>query len=321
MTMTMTMRQPNAGRRSEGFIVVAVLWIMSALATLALIYSTYLANAAITLSLTSEKIEAEALTTAALELTAYRLAVPAAQPTVPAAVPAAQPTVPAADQKPTRGFFTFRLGRGNVSVNFISETARIDLNAAPKELLSGLFTVLGAQRQNADQYADRIIAWRTPLDAQSEDGEDALYRAAGLLYSPRRAPFAHTSELSLVVGLPPALVERATSFLTVFSGRPEVNIRDAAPEVIAALATVHPDVLNNSLGGSGATAGQAVPGVTTDGSDAVRLQVRVALDNGRQTASEAVILVRGDDEPYRILSWRDDAESPGTASRALTDFR
>jgi general secretion pathway protein K len=315
--MTTTMRQSNAVRRSEGFIVVAVLWIMSALATLALIYSTYLANAAITLSLTSEKIEAEALTTAALELTAYRLAVPAAQPTVPAA----QPTVPAADQKPTRGFFTFRLGRGNVSVNFISETARIDLNAAPKELLSGLFTVLGAQRQNADQYADRIIAWRTPLDAQSEDGEDALYRAAGLLYSPRRAPFAHTSELSLVVGLPPALVERATFFLTVFSGRPEVNIRDAAPEVIAALATIHPDVLNTSLGGSGAAAGQTVPGVTTDGSDAVRLQVSVALDNGRQTASEAVILVRGDDEPYRILSWRDDAESPGTASRALTDFR
>jgi general secretion pathway protein K len=319
--MTMTMRQPDAVRRSEGFIVVAVLWIMSALATLALIYSTYLANAAITLSLTSEKIEAEALTTAALELTAYRLAVPAAQPSVPAAVPAAQLTVPAADQKPTRGFFTFRLGRGNVSVNFISETARIDLNAAPKELLSGLFTVLGAQRQNADQYADRIVAWRTPLDAQSEDGEDALYRAAGLLYSPRRAPFAHTGELSLVVGLPPALVERATSFLTVFSGRPEVNIRDAAPEVIAALATIHPDLLNIPLGVSGVAAAQPVQGVTTDGSDAVRLQVRVALDNGRQTASEAVILVRGDDEPYRILSWRDDAEIPATASRAQMDFR
>ncbi len=319
--MTTTMRQSNAVRRSEGFIVVAVLWIMSALATLALIYSTYLANAAITLSLTSEKIEAEALTTAALELTAYRLAVPAAQPTVPAAVPAAQMTVPAAEQKPTRGFFTFRLGRGNVSVNFISETARIDLNAAPKELLSGLFTVLGAQRQNADQYADRIIAWRTPLNAQSEDGEDTLYRAAGLLYSPRRAPFAHTGELSLVVGLPPALVERAASFVTVFSGRPEVNIRDAAPEVIAALATIHPDLLNTPLGGSGVAAGQPVPGITTDGSDAIRLQVRVALDNGRQTASEAVILVRGDDEPYRVLSWRDDAEIPGTASRALTDFR
>src|SRR6202043_2686562 len=99
-------------------------------------------------------------TIAALELTAYRLGVSAAQPTVPAA----QPSGSTADQKPTPGFFTFRLGRGNVSVNFISETARIDLNAAPKELLSGLFTVLGAQRQNADQYADRIITWRTPLN-------------------------------------------------------------------------------------------------------------------------------------------------------------
>ena len=35
--------------------------------------------------------------------------------------------------------FSFRLGQANVAVEFRSEAARIDLNAAPKQLLVGLF--------------------------------------------------------------------------------------------------------------------------------------------------------------------------------------
>jgi general secretion pathway protein K len=291
-----------SGRGSEGFIIVAVLWIISALATLALIYSTYLANSAIALSLTDDRIEADALVSAALELAAYRLIVPAQEPA------------------PTRGSFSFRLNRGNVSVNFVSETARIDLNAAPKEVLSGLFTVLGARREDADLYADRIIGWRTPAKSPSDDGEDLIYRSYGLLYSPRRAPFANAGELSLVAGLPPTLVGRAAPFLTVFSGRAEVNGRDAAPEVVATLAGARPDLLKTGPSESGAAAGGS-QGVPTDGSDAIRVHVRVALDNGRRLASEVVILMTGDDEPYRVLSWQGDADILGDASRVQMDFR
>src|SRR5262249_25140382 len=183
---------------------------------------------------------AEALTTAALELTAYRV------------------TSAEAEQRPSRGDFLFRLGRATVAVEFRSEAARIDLNMAPRELLAGLFVGLGAPPANAAYYADRIVGWRTPRDPDAADIEGPAYLTAGLTYGPRRAAFAHVGELSLVRGLPPALVERALPFVTVFSGRPEVNIMDAAPEVVAALPGMTPDRLYAVLSqrGSGPQAEQ-----------------------------------------------------------------
>ena len=65
--------------------------------------------------------------------------------------------------------------------------------------------------------------------------EASAFRMARLGYQPRGAKFPHTNELSLVRDLPISLVERALPFVTVYSGRPQINILDAAPEVIAAL--------------------------------------------------------------------------------------
>jgi general secretion pathway protein K len=217
--------QPTTARGSDGFIVVAVLWILGALATLASIYAVYVINTATSMSVNKDRLQAEALVTAALELTAYRV------------------TAVGTDNRPSRGEFLFRLGNANVTVEFKSETGRIDLNMAPKELLVGLFAGFGAKYSDAEFYADRIIAWRAPSDPDKPNDEASAYRAAGLTYSPRQAPFAHVGELALVLGLPPFLVERAMPFVTVFSGRPEINIFAAPPEVLAAIPGMTPDRL------------------------------------------------------------------------------
>jgi general secretion pathway protein K len=280
---------------SAGFIVVAALWILSALATLALIYSTYLGDSTISLSVNDERIASETLVSAGVELAAYRLL-------------AAQK-----DKRPTRGGFAARLGGANMQIDFISEAARIDLNAAPKQLLSGLFSALGARTQDAGEYADRVIGWRSPPKQGAQDTETGFYRAAGLSYSPRGAPFAHVSELRLVAGLPPALVERAMPFVTVFSGRADVDALDAAPEVIAALppAGSGPGSFSSGAGAAAqnvpsAGAGGQSGGSATQGGDAFRVQVRVAFDNGQRAASEVVILLDGQDEPYHVLAWGDE---------------
>src|SRR5947208_6997762 len=122
----------------DGFIVVAVLWILAALATLATIFSMYVINSATAFAVHDERLQAEGLARAALELSAY------------------QTSAAPQGQAPTRGTFLFRLGNALVNAEFVSETARIDLNSAPKELLSGLFVGLGASRSQADSYADRI---------------------------------------------------------------------------------------------------------------------------------------------------------------------
>ena len=97
-----------------------------------------------------------------------------------------------------------------MNAEFVSETARIDLNSAPKELLSGLFTGLGAPRGQADDYADRILGWRTPPAAGQLSSEAANYRTAGTAIRAARRPVPeHRRAFALVLGIPDLMVERA----------------------------------------------------------------------------------------------------------------
>lgn len=287
--------------RCDGFILVAVLWILGALAALASVYATYVANTAIALAVNNDAIRAHALAAGAVELAAYQLL-----------------TAPD-DRRPTHGAFAFQMGGASISVECRTEAARIDINMASKELLAGLFSALGARPNDANQYAERIVGWRSTPDPESPDAEQALYRAAGMAYGPRGAPFPHAGELGLVLGLPPALVERALPYVTVFSGRADVDIVEAAPEVIAALPGMTPERLNAMLVRRAslqpgdtlvAPPGMGQNVAAAGGSKATRVTVDVALDNGRRIVSEAVILIDGRDEPYRVLSWQDDVDRP-----------
>jgi general secretion pathway protein K len=318
-------------RRDGGFIIVAVLWIMLALATLASIYAAYVVRTAYAVGPSDDRVNAEALFTAALELTAYRLtatqgtlpAPQAAQPGGQAAQPAAQAAQPDAQAaqkaaRPSNGRFNFRLGRATIVGEFHSESGRVDLNEARKPLLASLFAMFGARPDDADQYADRIIAWRSAAPQNGQpDAEADAYRMAGRNYAPRGGPFQEVGELWLVLGVPPGWIERVMPYITVYSGVPQVNIFDASPFVLAALPGVSRQQVNAVLaardlpGADGqallALLGDAKDGATAEPGNAVRVTVAVQFDGGTRTSADIVILL-GDDanEPYRVLSWRDD---------------
>jgi len=318
------MRQPleQTARSSErGFVIIAVLWILVALSTLVAIFSVYLSNSARALGATDISVQNEALVSASLELTAYQLLL--------------------ADEKtrPAQGSFRFRMDNADAFVTFTSEAARVDLNKAPQELLANLFEVLGAEQKAAEQVADRVVGWRAVPKAGTTNDEEALYLASGLTYSPRQAPFAHVNELSLVLGVPPAMVERALPYLTVFSNSTDIDVLLAAPEVIAALPGMTPEVLNNFLkqrsslprdqkAVAAALGPAAKAAANLPDAKAFRVLTTIRFDNGRRTLIEAVILLstkgskkdgaKGTDlvkvnakdkEPYKILSWRDEAET------------
>jgi general secretion pathway protein K len=335
-----TRRQAQRSSTSDGFILVAVLWIIAALSSLAVIFSVYLANTAVSLSVNNSAIQSEALVYASLELTAYQVTRPPKQGGLPGQ-PAGQvgqaelanrpdPNVP---PPPARGNFSFRLGSANVAVSFLPEAARIDLNSVSAQLMARFLTGLGVQRQQVEQYTDRIDGWITAPRPKStfvisDDSEEGLYRAAGRNYVPRGGPFAHVDELSLVLDLPPALVERMKPFVTVYSGRGEVDVLDAAPEVIAAFPGVTPDKLSalaeaRRTGADPQTVNRilgplALPGaVTIEPGNTYRVQVRIRYDNGRQEASEVVILTGSGDKPYRVLWWRDGFDALSKPPQAL----
>src|SRR6478672_7392031 len=85
----------------DGFIVVAVLWILAALATLATIFSMYVINTATAFAVHDERLQAEGLARAAIELSVYQVT--------------ANPQA-----LPTRGTFLFRLGNALVNAEFVS---------------------------------------------------------------------------------------------------------------------------------------------------------------------------------------------------------
>ena len=134
---------PRPSATSEqGFVLVAVLWILAALAGLATIFSIYLSNSARALAVSDAGLQAEALVSGSLELAAYQLAL-------------------AGDSaRPMQGSFHYRMDRADIFVAFVSEAARIDLNHASKEMLANFFQALGANPRDADGYADRIVGWR-----------------------------------------------------------------------------------------------------------------------------------------------------------------
>jgi general secretion pathway protein K len=311
MTRT-TARFEALGRPRDGFIMVAALWLLAALATLATVASLYMVQSARGLTAFDTTLQSEMLSRAGVELTAYQLSAP----------PAAAQAGATAGQRPTHGSFSFKLANSEVTVRYVSEAARINLNMAPKAMFVGLFTALGAKPEEADQFADRVIGWRSKQKPNAEDQEEALYRAAGLNYLPRRASFDSVDELWLVLGLPPEIVERALPFVTIYSGMAQINALDAAPEVIAALPDMTPARLTEFLNQRdslppdqalvvAALGGGNQVGVTVNGSEAYRVRMRITFPDGQRRTSEGVIRITGagDKEAFAVLAWQDEIDS------------
>ena len=288
-------------RSDSGFILVAVLWILAALAALASTYSIYLGNAAFATQINDDRLRIRNAISTGIELSAYQLL----------AVPE--------QARPPQGAFTVRLARATIDASFVSESARVDLNAAPQNLLEGLFAAVGVDPAQAASFADRVIGWRKKADPVGQNSEVEAYKEAGLDYAPRQAPFQNVLELPLVLGLPPHIVERILPLVTVYSGHPEIDIRVAPPEVLAALPNVTPDQLQKVLGARMQNpedgdallkllgSSQALANDKSNPTARVRMQIR--LDNGRTARAEVVILVmQNEDEPFRVLSWRDDSD-------------
>jgi len=290
---------------ASGFILIAVLWIVAALATLASIYSIYAINTTAGSHLADDRLQAEASIRAGVELAVFQL------------VGAPE------GARPTHGAFEARVGRTKIAVRYRTERALVDLNAAPKELLAGLFGAVGVGDAAAAGYAGHIVAWRTKPDPHKADNDEAsAYKAAGLTYPPRQGPFNDPLELSLVLGLPPKIVERILPDVTIFSSAAQVDVVTADPEVLAALPGMTPDILNNVLRARGsygenrqpliAMLGAAGQSAATGAGKAFRAFVLVDFGRGRRVSAEVVFTLAdaAAEEPYQILYWRDDFDGP-----------
>nr|WP_244422921.1 type II secretion system protein GspK [Bradyrhizobium sp. ORS 278] len=279
------------------------------LAALVVIVSQQMGSSARLLRFEDDAVEADALISAGIELSAYRL-------------------LQAKDEdRPKQGSFRLMLGGNDIAVTYVNEAARVDLNTAPRDMLENLFVAVGSERDAATEYAERVMAWRSkPADAAKAQAEEARYAAAGLKRVPRLAPFAHVGELTLVLGLPAFLVERVLPFVTVFNGSPGIDPTIAPTEVVAALPGMTPLILKDFLNSRASSSqdadglakilGPAAKDAAKGKSKSVRLHIVVGPAGGLHHAATAVIVPGGGEQPYRLLARQDEGPQPRGARQA-----
>ena len=283
--------------REDGFVLVATLWLLAALAALASAYSIYAVRTAPNAALPEQRLRAEAALRAGVELGALR-----------------QLSWPK-PARPDYGAFSAEIGDVPLEVAFRSESARVDLNAAPRDVLAGLFVQLGAPAASAGFLADRIVAWRSRPKDDERQRETILYEKAGLAYRPPGAPFDNALELALLPTMTPSLLQRTLDYVTIF-GADKIDPFVADPLVLAALPGANAATIKSfaaarkgprpDSAGLARMAGPLKDFVGADPNEHVRLEIAAML-GGRRISAEVVIKINDAGlSPYEIVSWRDD---------------
>jgi general secretion pathway protein K len=126
---------------------------------------------------------------------------------------------------------------GEVEVQIVDETGKVDLNQAGQPLLAALMQTQGVDQEQAGRIASAIVDWRDadPLTQVGGGAEDPDYAAAGRPYGAKDGPFETVAEVEQVLGMTPELYARLEPYLTLYSGRGEPDPTYAQAPVLTAM--------------------------------------------------------------------------------------
>ncbi len=183
-----------------------------------------------------------------------------------------------------------KLANGEADIEIHNEAGKVDLNNASPPVLAALIEFAGAGEQDSAAIAQNIVAWHTPVPPDQQNSVAGPYRSEGRSYAPPGSAFESIDELSLVLGVTPALFRALAPHVTVFQGSdPVLSLADPLVRRAAAAA----GEVDNGPASSD-------PGAN----DVVDLRV-TAHAGGAVFVREGVVqLEPGDDgAPFRILAW------------------
>lgn len=113
--------------------------------------------------------------------------------------------------------YSFDFDGARITIAVVDVSGLVDLNAAPVELLRGVFQAAGADAARAGQLAAAVVGSR-----------------GGTSNAPGR-PFRAVDQLVRLPGMDMALFTRVAGAVTVYSGRNFPDASYAGPQVLAAL--------------------------------------------------------------------------------------
>jgi general secretion pathway protein K len=207
--------------------------------------------------------------------------------------------------------YPFAYDGAKVGVSVISESGKVDLNAASPDVLTNLFRNTGVDPQHAAAIAQAIIDWRSfPMTQQMAAQRAAVYTAAGRDYGPRNGPFASVEELEMVLGMTPQLYEAVAPYVTIWSGRasPDPN---TAP--LLALASIPPGMdLQHAAAiiaaRPGNAAANAATGLVANNGITHSIRSEAVLADGTRAVLRATIRLQGfrpGSQAFAVLRWQE----------------
>lgn len=135
---------------------------------------------------------------------------------------------------------------GHVEVTVSDENGKVDINAAREPLLARLFYSLDVDQAIADALADAVADFRDEDDLTRLNGaEDADYLAAGLPAGAKDAPFTSVEELQQVLGMTPDIYRAVRPYVTIYSRHQGINPEVAPLQVLIALSDNSPMSLDS----------------------------------------------------------------------------
>lgn len=192
-----------------------------------------------------------------------------------------------------------------ILVRIVDQSGKINLNSAPVPLLKSLVTAVGLDPAMAGTIAANIGAWRFPSGAVPAAGSVAAqYKAAGRDYGPPNAPFESLSELGLVLGMTPRLLELLRPHLTLFHpGNPNLALAGS--------------VVKRALGAAGAAMPDfALP--QAGGLHVVAITATALGAGGAAFTCRAIVRIGPQKEGWlRILTWTAPARNAALAQNAV----
>lgn len=223
--------------------------------------------------------------------------------------------------------YVFGYGDAEIEVRINDDSGKLDLNAIANgdpKMLERLFTSHGVPLEQAQALADAVADWVDPDDESRLNGaEIAQYKAAGLSYGPRNAPFDTISELQQVLGMNYELYTKLEPALTIYSGRTAPDLGFANYDAILAQDGMTPECAEQIVAAQQAMQPGEPPapqticdvtlsGVASGGGLTYSVKSRAKLPNGASTTLDATIRMGGINpagRPYVILRWRDGETS------------
>jgi general secretion pathway protein K len=139
-------------------------------------------------------------------------------------------------------------GELQIRLRLISEAGKIDINKADLPLLQSLFAQAPIEEERQTKIIGAIMDWRDQDDLLNIDGaEKKEYRKAGLKYEPRNKPFQTVEELQMVLGMDDRLYNWLEPVITVYSGQPQVNLKQATAKVLNLLPGVDASLIESFI--------------------------------------------------------------------------